>query len=109
MLKVLDQSEDAKWRSEFLKLRNQDVCYMSEMELPNAPTQERAEELCARPLLGGSAIPEGNRTVSWIWRGSLKPKDSLGTESGHDEYGEGWCTIRLSGSFANIVTPRVLS
>jgi len=38
MLKVLDQSEDAEWRSEFLELRNQDVHYMSEMELPNAPT-----------------------------------------------------------------------
>ena len=77
ILKVLDQSEDAEWRSEFLELRNQDVCYMSEMELPNAPTRERAEELCVRSLLGGGVIPEGNRTVSWIWRGSLKPKDSL--------------------------------
>lgn len=109
MLKVLDKSEDAEWRSEFLELRNQDVRYMSEMELPNAPTRERAEELCARSLLGGGAIPEGNRTVSWIWRGSLKPKGDLGAESGHDEYGEGWCTVRLSGSFANIVAPRVPS
>ena len=97
MLKVLDQSEDTEWRSEwhseFLELRNQDVHYMSEMELPNAPTRECAEELCARFLLGGGAIPEGNQTMSWIWRGSLKPKDSLGAESGYDEYGEGWCTV----------------
>ena len=81
-LQALDQCGSSEWCSEFLELRNQDVRGLSEAALPKAATQERAEELQARTLLNGDVVPEGNRTVSWIWRGSLK--------DGHDEYGEGW-------------------
>ena len=87
MLQSLDQRKTSEWRSEFLELRSQDVRCLSQAELPNAPTQERAEELQARSLLNGGAMPEGHRTVSWIWRGSLK--DSFGDKGGYDEYGEG--------------------
>ena len=84
-LQALHQGEgSAEWRQEFFELRNQDVRGLSEAELPNAPTRERAEELQARSLLNGGTVPEGNRTVSWIWRGSLG-----GDQGGQDEYSEG--------------------
>lgn len=87
MLQVLDPCQTSEWRSEFLELRKQDVRGLSQAELPDAPTQERAEELQARTLLHGKVVPEGNRTVSWIWRGSLKG-DSEGQDE-RDEYSEG--------------------
>ena len=86
-LQALDQSGESKWRSKFLELRDQDVRGLSEPELPNARTKERAEELQARSLLNGGAMPEGNRTVSWIWRGSIG--GGPGEQGGQDEYGEG--------------------
>ena len=70
-LQVLDRCEQSEWRKEFLELKSQDVRGLSEAELPDAPTQERSAELQARSLLSGGAVPEGNRKVSWIWRGSL--------------------------------------
>ena len=83
MLRALDPSDNFKWQSEFCELRPQDVRGIAQPELPTAPTQERAEELLARSLLNGGGLPEGNRTVSWIWRGSLRDSD------GQTEYGEG--------------------
>ena len=87
-LQALDWCSRSEWRSEFLELQKQDVCCLSQVELPDAPTQEHAEQLHARTLLNGGAVPEGNRTVSWIWRGSLK--DSSEDRGRQDEYGEGW-------------------
>ena len=87
-LQALDWCGRSEWRSEFLELRKQDVRCLSQAELPDAPTQERAEQLHARTLLNGGAVPEGNRTVSWIWRGSLK--DGSEDRGRQDEYGEGW-------------------
>ena len=87
MLKALDPDGKLGWRSEFLELRSQDVRGMSQAELPNAPTRERAEELQERTLLNGGVVPEGHRTVSWIWRGSLKGNSE--NQSEPDEYGEG--------------------
>ena len=86
-LQILDQDEGSEWRWEFLDLKNQDVRGLSEAELPGALTREHAEELQARSLLSGGIVPEGSRTVSWIWRGSLK--SGLGDQDGQDEYGEG--------------------
>ena len=86
-LQVLDQSGKSEWRSKFRELRDQDVRGLSEPELPNARTRERAEELQARSLLNGGAMPEGNRTVSWIWRGSIG--GGPGEQGRSDEYGEG--------------------
>jgi len=82
-LPTLDPHGKSGWRLEFLELRNQDVRALSEAELPNAPTQERSQQLQARSLLGGGGAPEGNRTVSWIWRGSLQGLDT------HEDFGEG--------------------
>lgn len=87
MLQALDLSDSPEWRSEFLELRPQDLRCMGEAQLPSAPTKERAEELRARSLLNGGVMPEGNRTVSWIWRGSLK--DTSEDRVGQKEYGEG--------------------
>ena len=80
MLHVLDPN-GSEWCSQFKELGKQDIRCFSEPELPDAPTQERREELQARTLLGGGAIPEGNRKVSWIWRGSHK--------DGSEDLGEG--------------------
>ena len=87
MLKALDPDGKLEWRSEFLELRSQDVRGISEAELPDAPTQERAEQLQERTLLNGGVVPEGNRTISWIWRGSLKGNSEHQSEP--NEYGEG--------------------
>ena len=91
MLQVLDPYDQSKWRSEFQELKKQDVRCLSQGELPDAPTQERAEELRSRTLLGGGVTPEGNRTISWIWRGSVK-----GSSDDHQDvqggFGEGWST-----------------
>ena len=103
MLQALDQHEEAEWRSEFLELRNLDVCGLSEVELPDMPTRERAEELQARALLSGNIMPEGNQTVSWIWRGSLKGSFE---DNAQDEYGEGrFSLFILRESFTDIFTP----
>ena len=88
MLRALDPCGTSEWHLEFLELRKQDVQGLSQVELPDAPTQGQAEELQARMLLNGNVVPEGNRTVSWIWRGSLK--DNSEDQAGQDEYGEGW-------------------
>jgi hypothetical protein len=87
MLRALDLSDSSKWRSEFFQLGPQDLRCMGEAQLPSAPTKERAEELRTRSLLNGGVMPEGNRTVSWIWRGSLK--DTFEGRVGEKEYGEG--------------------
>jgi len=81
MLKILDPQGRSGWGPEFLELRKQDIRYLSEAELPAASTPSRADELYARTLLNGGVSPEGNRTVSWIWRGSFR--------GGCEEHGEG--------------------
>ena len=86
MLQALDLSNSPEC-SEFLELKLQDIRCMSEAEMPSAPTKERMEERQARTLLNGGAMPEGNQTVSWIWRGSLK--DDSGDHAVQREYGEG--------------------
>lgn len=87
MLQALDPRRMSEWHLEFLELGKQDVRGLSQAELPNAPTQERAEELQARTLLRNDVVPEGNRTVSWIWRGSHKA--NVEDQGGSDEYSEG--------------------
>ena len=85
-LGALDPEGTFGWCSELLELRRQDVRGISQPELPNAPTRERAEELQRRSLLNGKVVPEGNRTVSWIWRGSLKgDSGTQGRPKGCDE------------------------
>ena len=85
-LQVLDQDKESEWRAEFQELKDQDVRGLSEVELPDAATKERAQEIQARSLLSGGVVPEGNRKVSWIWRGSLRGCED---ESGQDGYTEG--------------------
>ena len=79
-LHILDP-KGSEWSSEFQELEKQDLRCFAEAELPEAPTEERMQELHARTLLNGGVEPEGNRTVSWIWRGSLK--------DGSEHLGEG--------------------
>ena len=80
-LQALDTRGESEWRLEFQELWKQDVRWLSQAELPKAPTQERAEELHARTLLN-SKMPEGKRTASWIWRGSLKQGGEYEDEEG---------------------------
>ena len=87
-LRTLDPQGKSGWCLNLQDLGDQDLRCLSEAELPDAPTRARAEELQARSLLNGNAVPEGNRKVSWIWRGSVVG-DSEGS-SGENEFGEGW-------------------
>lgn len=88
MLRTLGQFGGCEWCLEFLKLRKQDVHGVLEAELPNALTQEHAKQLQERSLLNSNVVPKGNRTVSWIWRGSLG--SSSDNQSGEDKFGDGW-------------------
>ena len=101
-LQALHSCGGSEWLSEFQELRKQDVRCLSQTELPDAPTREQAEELHARTLLSGGVIPEGNRTVSWIWRGSLKGLSE--DEGGQDEYNEGWSVSFYCAHFLLIAT-----
>lgn len=99
-LQALDKDEEAGWRSEFLELGGDDLRSLSEPKLPSAPTRDRALEIQARSLLNGGALPEGTRTISWIWRGAIKgglvDNEGNGDQS---DYGEGseitFPTVRL--------------
>ena len=75
-LQTLDPERKSGWGSDFQVLGKQDLRCLSEADLPDAPTRERAEKLQARSLLNGGVVPEGNRKVSWIWRGSLATSGS---------------------------------
>ena len=92
-LEALDPNGKLERRSEFLELRGQDIRGMSQAELPHAPTQERAEELQGRTLLNGGVVPEGHRTISWIWRGSLRGNSE--NQSEPSEYGEGMTSVQI--------------
>lgn len=108
MLQALCLCSGSEQPLEFQELRKQDVRGLSQTELPDASTQEYAEELRARSLLSGGVMPEGNRTVSWIWRGSLKD-----ASEDQDEYNEGqsmrFYYVRcLLIAATNRVSPRVV-
>ena len=87
MLQALNSSDSSEWRLEFLELKPQDVHCMAEAELPTAPTRECAEERQMRTFLNNNVMPEGNQTMSWICRGSLR--DNSGDHAGQKEHGEG--------------------
>ena len=70
-LLVLDSDVNAKWRSELQPLHQHDIRSMAGDDLmPSNSTQQSKITPGCSSLPGG--IPsEGNRTVSWIWRGAL--------------------------------------
>lgn len=103
MLQRLGSFGGSEWRSEFQELRKQDVRYLSQAPLPDAPTEERAKELQARSLLNGGVVPEGDRTVSWIWRGSLGDD-----QDGREGFGEGQLSLSNRGHYIlTTVTGRI--
>ena len=81
-LDVLDANSTAKWRTEFRPLHTNNICGVSEPSLPDHPDPKHASAILARTLLNGGAYPEGNHTVSWIWRGA---PTSNGAASGYNE------------------------
>ena len=87
MLQALGPHGTYGWDSEFLDLRKQDVHGLSQVALPHALTQECAETHQVRTLLNGNVLPEGNQTVSWIWRGSLKGNSE--DQDGQNDFSEG--------------------
>lgn len=86
-LATLDPDGSFGWQSDLLKLGQWDARRLNEPELPDAPTHARALELQSRTLLNGDAVPEGHRTISWIWRGSIK--DNSASSDPQNEFNEG--------------------
>ena len=77
-LSTLDANPKARWRTELLVLHAKDIRGVSEPTLPDHPDPERANAILARMLLSGGALPEGNQTTSWIWRGAPTSTDAVG-------------------------------
>ena len=69
-LEALDPDPAASWRHEFLILQEKDVRGMSEPKPSDHPDRKRANAILARTLLGKGELPQGNHTLSWIWRGA---------------------------------------
>ena len=79
----LDLDPNAQWRTELLVLHGKDIRGISEPEsLPDHLGREHADEVSARTLLSGGVIPDGSRTLSWIWRGAPTSTDAV---SGYNE------------------------
>ena len=76
-LRALDLDPKAKWRTELLILHERDVRAISEPSPPSHPDPARASAILARTLLNGGVLPEGNRTLSWIWRGVPTSTDAV--------------------------------
>ena len=73
-LLVLDSDPIAKWRSEFHPLHAKDVRSMSDTDTsdPIIGLSSNEDTMApARGLLPGGIVPEGSRTLSWIWGGTL--------------------------------------
>lgn len=81
-LDALDPDPAARWRTEFHALHAADIRGVSEPSVPDHPDPDRASAILARTLLNGGAHPEGNHTVSWIWRGAPTSDDAA---SGYNE------------------------
>ena len=81
-LMALDTDPTAEWRTELLVLHEKDIRSISEPPPPSHPDPARASAILARTLLNGGVLPEGNRTLSWIWRGAPTSADGV---SGYNE------------------------
>ena len=81
-LNALDTDPKAEWRTELFVLHEKDICGMSEPSLPDHPDPERASAILVRTLLNGGVPPDGNCSLSWIWRGA---PTSTGALSGYNE------------------------
>jgi len=77
-LSALDTDPAAEWRTELLTLHEKDIHGVSETSPPDHPDPKRARAILGRTLLNGGVLPEGNRAVSWIWRGAPTSDDSVG-------------------------------
>ena len=71
-LHVLDPDANAEWRSELQPLHQSDLRLMSDAD--GSTVQSTAISNCN--LLPGGIPPEGNRTISWIWRDTLNDPSS---------------------------------
>ena len=78
-LLALDSDPTAKWRSEFQPLHQKDIRSMSDTDTVHPITGLPSDEdngLPTHGLLPGGIIPEGSRTLSWIWGGTLSDNSS---------------------------------
>ena len=73
-LHTLDSNPAAKWRAELQPLRQGDIRTMSGEDMTCAssgPPSSESDPPPTRHLLPGGVLPEGSRTLSWIWSGTL--------------------------------------
>ena len=72
-LLTLDSDPASKWRSELRPLHKKDIRSMCDTELvrPTTGSPSDRDVIPTRELLPGGIIPEGSRTLSWIWAGAV--------------------------------------
>lgn len=77
-LLALDSNPTAEWRLELQPLHQKDIRSMSDDTANPTPRLPSDEENPTqnRGLLPGGVIPEGSRTLSWIWGGTLNDTSS---------------------------------
>lgn len=78
-LLALDSDPTAKWRLELQPLNSKDIRSMSDAEMvhPITAVPSNENDVVQTPrLLPGGIIPEGSRTLSWIWAGALNDASS---------------------------------
>ena len=72
-LLALDSDPAAKWRSELRPLHKKDIRSMCDTELvrPSTGSPSDGNAVPTRELLPGGVVPEGSRSLSWIWAGAV--------------------------------------
>ena len=78
----LTQTPQAEWRAELFVLHEKDIHGMSEPSLPDHPDPECASMILGRTLLNGGVPPDGNHSLSRIWRGAPTSTEAV---SGYNE------------------------
>ena len=82
-LLVLDPDPNAKWRLELQPLSQDDIRSMSDADPLVGSTHKESTGSSHHSSLPGGIPSEGNRTLSWIWRGALND-DASSTPGFHE-------------------------
>ena len=100
-LLALDSNPATKWRLELWPLHKKDIRSMCNTELvrPSTSSPSNRDTVSTRRLLPGGVIPEGSRSLSWIWAGAI---DDVSSTS---DYHECMCPQPLHSFFTYVWLP----